>query len=135
MRVIARLLRASTPASKKAPAREASSEAIRALYIGILGREVDPVSLTNCLKALDNGKTLPGIARELVNSPEKLEQLSHLSVDHSQFGEYTLLLSRFVARAAPTATVVDVGARGRTLSNSYDLLKNFGWRGLLIEAN
>jgi FkbM family methyltransferase len=31
--------------------------------------------------------------------------------------------------------VVDCGARGKERSNSYDLMKFFGWKGLLIEAN
>lgn len=30
---------------------------------------------------------------------------------------------------------VDVGAGGRERSNSYDLMRHFGWRGLLVEAN
>lgn len=55
--------------------------------------------------------------------------------DHSQFGEFLELLKLLVGRAAPTKIVVDVGANGRERSNSYDLLRLFGWRGLLIEAN
>ncbi|BAK67572.1 conserved hypothetical protein [Sphingobium sp. SYK-6] len=31
--------------------------------------------------------------------------------------------------------IVDVGARGRERSNSFDLLSRFGWKGLLVEAN
>jgi FkbM family methyltransferase len=49
----------------------------------------------------------------------------------SQYGEVSLLLRRFIK----PGLVVDVGARGRERSNSYDLLRWFGWKGLLIEAN
>ena len=38
-------------------------------------------------------------------------------------------------RAQTNKIIVDVGARGRERSNSFDLLRHFGWRGLLIEAN
>jgi FkbM family methyltransferase len=55
--------------------------------------------------------------------------------DRSQFGEIPLLLRGIVNEANPTRTIVDCGARGVSLSNSYDLLRHFGWRGLLIEAN
>ena len=37
--------------------------------------------------------------------------------------------------AVPSKFVVDVGARGLERSNSYDLVRHFGWRALLIEAN
>jgi len=40
-----------------------------------------------------------------------------------------------VNNAARHRFVVDVGANGITGSNSYDLLRHFGWKGLLIEAN
>ena len=40
-----------------------------------------------------------------------------------------------VAQSALTKVIVDVGAHGKDGSNSYDLLRLFGWRGLLIEAN
>jgi FkbM family methyltransferase len=49
----------------------------------------------------------------------------------SQYGEVSLLLRQFIK----PGIVVDVGARGRERSNSYDLLRWFGWKGLLIEAN
>lgn len=55
--------------------------------------------------------------------------------DHSQNGEFLHILKLIVDRGAPTKWVVDVGANGRERSNSYDLLKTFGWKGLLIEAN
>ena len=55
--------------------------------------------------------------------------------DVSQYGEIWLLLREMVNTAATNHFVVDVGARGRDRSNSYDLLRYFNWRGLLIEAN
>ena len=53
--------------------------------------------------------------------------------DHSQNGEFSV----FVEHAEPRrgGIVVDVGARGKKDSNSYDLLTQFGWRGLLVEAS
>lgn len=55
--------------------------------------------------------------------------------DHSQYGEFEILLRHWINEAARHRIVVDVGARGRERSNSFDLLRVFGWRGLLIEAN
>ncbi len=55
--------------------------------------------------------------------------------DHSQFGEFRLLLRHFVNSASKHQLVVDVGTNGCERSNAYDLMKNFGWRGLLVEAN
>jgi len=53
----------------------------------------------------------------------------------SEHGELESLFRRWVNKSATHRIVVDVGARGRRLSNSYDLLRFFGWRGLLVEAN
>ncbi len=54
--------------------------------------------------------------------------------DHSQFGEFKLVLRALVSEAAAPGIVVDVGAYGRTASNSYDLVTSFGWKAVLIEA-
>jgi FkbM family methyltransferase len=54
-------------------------------------------------------------------------------VDHSQFGEFPLFLK--IARPKRNGVVVDAGALGKDVSNSYDLLSQLGWRGVLIEAN
>jgi len=54
-------------------------------------------------------------------------------VDHSQFGEFSLFLK--VARPQCYGVVVDVGALGKDGSNSYDLMSQLGWRGVLVEAN
>ena len=55
--------------------------------------------------------------------------------DNSQNGEFFELLRLLTDHAAPSRVIVDAGAYGRDGSNSYDLLRLFGWRGLLIEAN
>lgn len=54
---------------------------------------------------------------------------------NDQFGEIALLLKEWARRSVVNQIVVDVGARGRERSNSWDLMKHFGWRGLLVEAN
>jgi FkbM family methyltransferase len=54
-------------------------------------------------------------------------------VDHSQFGEFPLFLK--VARPKRQRVIVDVGALGKDGSNSYDLLSQLDWRGVLVEAN
>ena len=60
---------------------------------------------------------------------------SRLTNDVSQFGETWLVLRDIVNRAAKHRIVVDVGARGRERSNSYDLMRHLDWRGILVEAN
>ena len=54
-------------------------------------------------------------------------------VDHSQFGEFSLFLK--VALPKRNGVIVDAGTLGKDVSNSYDLLSQLGWRGILIEAN
>jgi FkbM family methyltransferase len=54
-------------------------------------------------------------------------------VDHSQFGEFPLFLK--VARPGRHGIVVDVGVLGKEGSNSFDLLSQLEWRGVLVEAN
>ena len=53
----------------------------------------------------------------------------------SQFGETSLLIRAMMDMACTNRVLVDVGVMGRWGSNSYDLLRWFGWRGLLVEAN
>jgi FkbM family methyltransferase len=54
---------------------------------------------------------------------------------NDQFGEIALLLREWASRSVTSQIVVDVGARGRDRSNSWDLMRYFGWRGLMVEAN
>ena len=46
-----------------------------------------------------------------------------------------MLLRTWIQDIAAAAFIVDVGARGRERSNSFDLLRELEWSGLLIEAN
>jgi FkbM family methyltransferase len=62
-------------------------------------------------------------------------EIARFTNDMSQYGEIDLLLRHMINDAATHRVLVDVGARGRERSNSYDFLRFFGWRGLLIEAN
>lgn len=55
--------------------------------------------------------------------------------DVSQNGEVETLFKLVINKACANRTVVDIGARGRRGSNSYDLLRYLGWKGLLVEAN
>lgn len=55
--------------------------------------------------------------------------------DHSHNGEVTLLLGAMINSADHIQIAVDVGAHGKAGSNTHDLLRHFGWRGVLIEAN
>ena len=114
--------------------------AVEALYRGLLGRDPDP-SAGHIVTQLDQGAvSLAQVVVAFTNSPEftaarevrrKAESLTN---DHSQFGEFMILLERMLKTDAPRV-VVDVGARGQERSNSFDLLKHFRWRGLLVEAN
>jgi FkbM family methyltransferase len=54
--------------------------------------------------------------------------------DHSQFGELALLRPHLPGRVRHRI-VVDVGANSKVGSNSYDLMRDDGWKGILIEAN
>ncbi len=80
----------------------------------------------------DDPTTLMTVAEEI--RYEAWLALTKAIPDHSQFGEFRLLLRALVGRAASPGIVVDAGARERNGSNSYDLIADFGWRGVLIEA-
>ena len=125
-----------------------SDEVVKALYQVLLTRQPDLEGLEDKIGRLDNGTAdLNQVVREFVGSeefvdklPELLGQLGNIQYqrftnDASQYGEVLELLKLWVNAHAEAKVVVDVGARGRARSNSYDLMKHFGWRGLLIEAN
>ena len=115
-----------------------AEEVVAALYNGVLGRPPDPAGLKTYLELLAADPTsLQNIARHFHASEEHQRHSSQSGaiVDHSQFGEFTLFLKHLVKRSQNHGFIVDVGARGRERSNSFDLLKNFGWQALLIEAN
>lgn len=53
--------------------------------------------------------------------------------DMSRRGEYTWCRHYFAAHPPSAAVVVDVGALGVESSNSYNLVADDGWRGVLVE--
>lgn len=121
---------------------------VEALYRGLLMREPDAPGLAHKVGRLVRGEAVPQtIVDEIVASEEFVHALPDLlnrsggaahrrfTNDVSQYGEMWELLKMWVNDAAVAKIVVDVGARGRARSNSYDLMRHFGWRGLLIEAN
>jgi FkbM family methyltransferase len=125
-----------------------ADELVRIAYQLILLREPDPVGATSTaanllakrlnLKSLfetllrsDEFATLQARFLHSYIEPQKRQLLN----DHSQNGEFKLILEFLTSNGAENKIIVDVGARGRERSNSYDLLTYFSWRGLLVEAN
>lgn len=112
---------------------------VDALYVGLLGRRADEVGRRHWIEALTSGSaTVEDVVRAFAGSEEfagKVGWSGRFTNDVSQYGETFDLLRLWVAEHQGPAWVVDVGARGVERSNSYDLMKHFGWRGLLIEAN
>jgi FkbM family methyltransferase len=53
--------------------------------------------------------------------------------DHSQFGEYCFLREYFKSNPVNHKILVDIGAYGKYSSNSYNLLSEDGWSGILVE--
>ena len=121
---------------------------VRIAYQLILLREPDPVGATSAtanllaqrlnLKSLfetllrsDEFATLQARFLHAYVEPQKRGLLN----DHSQNGEFKRILEFLMANGAKNKIIVDVGARGRERSNSYDLLNFFAWKGLLVEAN
>lgn len=118
------------------------------IYRLLLAREPEAAAMRDKVGLLQRGIVTPGdLLSELLNSDEfarRAPEFLHVNgVDHrrglfndsTQFGELPLLLRTWLARTTSAPFVVDVGARGRARSNSYDLMRYFDWRGLLIEAN
>lgn len=116
-------------------------------YNALLNRDPDEVAKANWA-ASENGMTaLHGLLKSIISSPEffvkqkdaynpfEENDLRRFFNEQSQFGEVGRLIRQIVNTAATQKIVVDVGANGRERSNSYDLLRFFGWHGLLIEAN
>lgn len=120
------------------------SKVIGSLYRVLLEREPDSEGAQTKIDAIVSGQaTLDEMIASIINSPEFVE--AHLppppppperfTNDQTQFGELELLLKLWVNEGAGYGIVVDVGARGKARSNSYDLMATFGWRGYLFEAN
>lgn len=108
------------------------------LYRNFFKREPDPAAKDKAERLLSGVTSVEGLVAELIVSEEYRTYTAPtppLFSDQTQFGELEMLVGRWMARAVPHRTVVDVGARGRARSNSYDLLRSFGWKGILFEAN
>jgi FkbM family methyltransferase len=121
---------------------------VAAAYEELLLRPADPEGLESKAHRLASGEmTISGLFAEILGSEEFaaksalflrrhiVRERQKLTNDVSQYGEFFIFLQQMVNARSTTKYVVDVGARGRERSNSYDLLHHFGWRGLLIEAN
>jgi len=113
-------------------------QVVTALYRGVLGREPDPDGFKDCAEMLAcDPDALDALAARFYESDEHrtvMKRLLRLR-DHSQYGEFPIVLRRLLATGQRHGIIVDVGARGRDRSNSYDLLSQFGWKGFLVEAN
>ena len=114
------------------------TEVMQALYRAVLGRDPDPEGLKNYSEILttDPGALL-SVCEKMFESDEHRKCFDHAPaiLDHSQYREFSILLRHHVAQSQRHGIIVDVGARGKDRSNSYDLLSQFGWRGVLVEAN
>ena len=126
-----------------------ATEVVTALYEALLLRSPDREGLASAVAAHNAGRwgKLSDAIKSTIASREFAQShaeffhrnvktdLARFTNDASQFGEVGLLLKRIVNANSAHRFVVDVGARGRMRSNSYDLMRHFGWSGLLIEAN
>jgi FkbM family methyltransferase len=120
---------------------------VAAMYRALLLREPDEHGFRAHSARLKEGVTPEAMLRDCAMSSEFSQNLprfyreyldrerTRFVLDSSQYGEIDLLVRRIIDTATAHRTVVDVGARGRDGSNSYDLVRFCGWRGLLIEAN
>jgi FkbM family methyltransferase len=123
-----------------------SKSFVDALYTVLLGRPADPQGLDEKVSRLDAKLTSPpGLISEIIASPEFRANLPAFLARSahdmpfvnsvSQYGEINLLVAHLLDEAVAEKFVIDVGARGRERSNSWDLMRHLGWAGLLIEAN
>jgi FkbM family methyltransferase len=121
---------------------------IEAAYEVFLLRAVDAAGLDHWRTEINSGRvTLMDFFLALMASTEFCNNSSafmdkyagsspHLGFrDHSHNGEVTLLLRSMINEDKGIQIAVDVGAHGKFGSNTYDLLRHFGWRGVLVEAN
>lgn len=113
-------------------------EIVDVIYRNFLGRGTDAGAAWKSEALARGDLSLEQLIAEILTSDEyrgRQTPPDKFTNDQSQFGEFELLLKRWVEQASAHQIVVDVGARGRARSNSFDLLKTFGWKGLLFEAN
>jgi FkbM family methyltransferase len=124
------------------------AEIVTALYRALTLREPDDQGLQDKLDRLQSARLdFAGLLDEMLGSQEFAAKLPAFIARHargeavrftndvSQQGEVFELLRLMLNQAEADRWVVDIGAHGVTRSNSYDLMRHFGWRGLLVEAN
>ena len=115
-----------------------AEKVIESLYRAVLNRAPDKNGFEAHLNRLTSDRSaLLSIAQDIFNSVEHKTLLGGNTgiTDHSQFREFPLLLRHLIEDGSTHQIIVDVGARGRDRSNSFDLLSHFGWKGILVEAN
>jgi len=128
--------------------RERTEKTVTALYNRLLLRSPDVAGLESYANQLETGEIdFETLIDRFLESKEFRTNLgafemryadpenTRFTKDHSQYGEIDLIIKNVMNRHAKHKIVVDVGVRGKEGSNSYDLMKYFGWTGLLIEAN
>lgn len=104
----------------------------------ILGEDPGPQDIVSTFKtAQSNIKAIT--AQKVFNhafpahrAPEPL--IYDPAKNTSQHGDQEIIFKYFAEHPPSTNTLVDVGAFGRDMSNTFALLE-LGWKGLLIEAN
>ena len=125
-----------------------AAQLVDTLYRKLLLRAPDPSGLETYTALLrEGGATVADVLDALMTSPEFFANRAELAqhyyphqrdgffADISQFGEVSTLLRAMIDMSCTNKILVDVGVMGRSGSNSYDLLRWFGWQGLLVEAN
>lgn len=113
-----------------------ASEFVQMLYRVFFMREPDPAAQDKVERLINDVSSVEDVIAEILASEEfGSRNDSQLIRGQTQYGELELLIRRWMTCAVQDRWVVDVGARGKARSNSWDLLNTFGWRGLLVEAN
>jgi FkbM family methyltransferase len=140
----------SSPQTLKVPPAATPEESfVEACYRVLLRREPDPHGTASHLKALRSGSrnfraTLEAFVRSHAFASHirqfaihycSAKQPNLLFLDSTQNGEFRHIIKWLVTNGSRHRLIVDVGAHGRRGSNSYDLMRHFDWRGLLVEAN
>lgn len=115
-----------------------AEQIVESFYRAVLNRAPDAEGMkahTSRLKS--DPSSIMSLASDLFHSDEHRDLTGGSSMieDHSQFGEFRMLLRNLVLSGSSNQIIVDVGARGKDRSNSFDLLSLFGWKGVLVEAN
>lgn len=115
----------------------AVDEFVGLLYQNFLRRDPDPAAQDKVERLRSGVSSAEDVIEEILSSEEfgSREDDARLMRDQTQYGELELLIQRWMKATVHDRWVVDVGARGKERSNSWDLMKTFGWRGLLTEAN